>query len=316
MTKKTRGFGADDLDDLYEILSRAYASEDDEEVAALAGRALELDPDNPEALLFMTDLLDEDSDEERLSLLEKALARLKRDIEDEGLSGGDLSDESETGFVYLAVLQRMAYLLFTMEQDDRSMEIVEELLTYDYEDRTLAKTLYYRILLERGEWGRALEETLKETTREMGWAYARLLATFMLAGAGRPGRKENAPGAEKLGKMLWDAVRMSPNVPFYMLGYFPDPVEDTEEEEDDFHFALLFEGIWAVSLDLLNWFSSGVILFGLLTGRFGDESEDMREILDSLGFSAGCDDLIRKFGGTADDETALRALIESGYPNE
>ena len=298
----------DDINDVYEILDMAYESDDEEEIAELVERALSLEPDNPEALLLRADLIEDD--EERLPILERALEEAKRYFEEEGLSGGDIL-EDETGLVYLGLLQRTAFTLFALERDDRSLELVEELLSYDHEDKAAAKALYYRILLEREVWSRVLEETMKETTRGLGWAYARMIASFMLSG----GKKDAL--LEKLNKMLWDAVRMAPNVPFYMLGYIPDPIDDSESEGDDFHFGLLFEDIWSVSREMLNWFSKAVILFGLLSGRFGDESKDMEEILAALNGASDYEELTRSLtGAPEDDKTILNALTAGNYPTK
>ena len=298
--------------EIYDLLNRAYESEDADEVAKLVERALALEPDNPEALLLKADLTEED--EERLPFLERALEGTRRYIQDEGLTDEDFL-EDETGLVHLALLQRAAYTLFSLEEDDRSLELVEELLRYDHEDLAMAKTLYYRILLEQEEWARALEETMCEPSRGLGWAYARIVATFMLAGGKGKVKEAREKAREKngknLNKMLWDAVRMAPNVPFYMLGYMPDPVDESEDE--NFHFSLLFEDVLSVSRDLLNWFSKGTILFGLLTGRFGEESDDMREILATLGGAADYKELASHLED-ASDVTVLDALAAGNHP--
>ena len=287
--------------DIYEILDRAYESEDYDEIAELAEQALALDPDNPEALLLKADLLEEDED--RLPLLEKALTETKRYFQDEGLAGEEILDD-EMGLVYLGLLQRLAYTLFSLEQDERSLELVEELLGYDHEDQAMARTLYYRILLEQEKWAEVLEKTMQETVRGLGWAYARMIATFMLS------KDKNL---EAVNRMLWEAVRMAPNVPFYMLGYIPDPVDESEDE--DFHFGLLFEGIWTISRDLLNWFSKATILFGLLTGRFGRESDDMQEILSALDGAADYRKLTEQSGNSAEDGAVLDILTAGNYPS-
>jgi tetratricopeptide (TPR) repeat protein len=316
-TSKEKARLLENPEDIDEILGRAYESEDEDEIGELAGRVLALDPDNPEALLLKADLVQED-EEERLRLLERARGELERYFQAEGISGEDIL-EDDAGFVYLAILQRIAYTLFSLEEDDRALEVVEELLRCDPEDQALTRTLYYRIYLEREDWTHVLEETMKETKRELGWAYSRLTATFMLSlgrrgkGSGKTGGKDG--NLEKVNKMLWDAVRMAPNAPFYMLGYLPDPVDDSEEEDDAFHFGVLYEGVWEISRDLLNWFSKATILFGLLTGRFGGESGDMREILDALGGTADYEELTRSLAGADDDDAVLRALAEGNYPS-
>lgn len=292
--------------DIYEILDRAYESEDYDEVADLVEQALALEPDNPEALLLKADLVDED-DEERLVLLERAVEELRRYFREEGISGDDILEDEAMGPVYIGALQRTAYTLFSMEEDDRAMEMVEELLNYDYEDQELAKTLFYRILLEREEWSRVLEETMKDTVRTLGWAYSRMIATFMLS------KDKSVAGVDR---MLWEAVRMAPNAPFYMLGYIPDPVDESDAESEDFHFSMLFESVWSVSRELLNWFSKATILFGLLSGRFGRESDDMEEILEALNGSADYEELKRGPAAKAEGDSAIiDALMAGPWPS-
>lgn len=264
------GNGTGDIEDL---LERAYESEDAGEVEELVERALKLDPENPEVLLLQADLTEDD--DVRLPILVHAIENARSVLREEGIPEEDFA-EDELGTVYLALLQRAAFTLFSMEDDERSFEIVQELMRHDLDDQGSVRSLYYRILIEKRDWSLILRETMQDGDRQLGWAYARLAACFMLTEEGEGGTGEAAA-------MFWDALSMAPNVPFYMLGYFPDPVDDSEEEEEDFHFSLLFSDVWSSSHDLLNWFSRGVILFGLLSGRFGEEADDMLEILRSLG---------------------------------
>jgi len=298
-------------DHVYELLDRAYESDDIDEVTELIEQVLEISPDNPEALLLKSDLIDDD--EERLPILEQALKEARLYLEEEGLSGDDILEDT-VGLAYLGLLQRAAFTLFALERDDRSLELVEEILRYDHEDRAMAKTLYYRILLEREEWERVLEETMQESVRGLGWAYAGMIASFMLSEIDEKSAKSDI-ALKNLNKMLWDAIKMGPNVPFYMLGYIPDPVDDSELEEDDFHFGLLFENVWSASREMLNWFSKAVILFGLLSGRFGGESGDMEEILGALGGASDYEELTQSLeGASEDDEAILAALAAGNYP--
>ena len=264
------GNGTGDIEDL---LERAYESEDAGEVEELVERALELDPENPEVLLLQADLTEDD--DVRLPILVHAIENARSVLREEGIPEEDFA-EDELGTVYLALLQRAALTLFSMEDDERSFEIVQELMRHDLDDQGSVRSLYYRILIEKRDWSLILRETMRDGDRQLGWAYARLAACFMLTEEGEGGTGEAAA-------MFWDALSMAPNVPFYMLGYFPNPVDDSEEEVEDFHFSLLFSDVWSSSHNLLNWFSRGVILFGLLSGRFGEEADDMLEILRSLG---------------------------------
>ncbi|MBQ8693648.1 MAG: hypothetical protein IJ576_04900 [Synergistaceae bacterium] len=251
-----------------ELLDKAYNSEDDAEIAALVNQALELEPDNPEALLLLSDITQEP--EERLSILLSTLDNLHDALHDLNVPH-DLYAEHELGVVYLALMQRAAFTLFEVGDDEQAMEFIEQLLNYDIDDGGAVKSLYYRILIERGDWQRILDETLNDDNHELGWAYARVTAAFMLK------------DLNKANKYFWEALMMSPNVPFYMLGYFAEPIDESLTQElNDFNFAILYADVWALSRDLLNWFSRSVILFGLLSGRFAEQTQEMREILKSL----------------------------------
>lgn len=285
-----------------ELLDKAYESEDEGEIAALVDQALELEPDNPEALLLRADLTEDD--EERLSILTGATEAVRTVLAEMGVPEEEF-EEDELGTVYLALLQRKAFTLFSVGDDEAALSAVEELLRHDLDrdigDNGAAKSLFYRILIERGEWKRILDETAGDGDHQLGWAYARLAASFML--------DKDAKRRAESAQMFWDALVMAPNVPFYMLGYLPGPEDDDadDEENEDFNFACLYEDVWSLSRDLLNWFSRGVILFGLLTGRFGEESGSMLEILGSLGGREEYDRMSALIHDS-DDETVIETL--------
>ena len=260
----------DNLDSLSadELLDLAYNAEDDAEISELVDKALELEPDNPEALLLLSDIT-EDADE-RLSILLSTLDNLHDVLHDLNIPH-ELYNEHELGVVYLALMQRAAFTLFEVGDDEQAMEFCERLLKYNLDDDGAIKSLYYRILIERQEWQRILDESLNDDNHELGWAYARVAAAFMLK------------DLKSAAKYFWEALMMSPNAPFYMLGYLSEPVdEDNTQELNDFNFAVLYADVWALSRDLLNWFSRNVILFGLLSGRFAGQEREMSEILKSL----------------------------------
>lgn len=103
--------------DADELLDRAYESEDEAEVEALVERALELEPDNPEALLLRADLTDDD--EERLSILRGALEAVRVVLKDMEVEPEDFA-EDELGLVYLALLQRAAFTFFSVGEIGRA----------------------------------------------------------------------------------------------------------------------------------------------------------------------------------------------------
>ena len=283
-----------------DLLNRAYETDDWDETERLVKQALKLCPDHPEALLLQADLTEDD--EEKLPILQKALASAQRYLEEQEIEKDDIL-EDDAGIVYLALLQRTAFTLFALSDYEGAMKLVEELMEYDHEELAgVTRALFYRILLEQSAWAQVLEETMQDINRDLAWAYARTIATFMLS-------REKGP--ENAATLLWDAMRMAPNVPFYMLGYFPEPVEESDEE--DFHIALLFEGIWSVSRELLNWFSRATILFGLLSNRFGDETEDMKEILDALSGLREYQEFEKRLEATKLNDEEILSLLSAEH---
>ena len=142
----------------------------------------------------------------------------------------------------------------------------------------MVKALFYRVLIERRAWQKILSESMRDPTNTLAKAYAKLLAAWFMAGGVKNSRNVCA-------NLLWDCLSIAPDVPFYILGYFEEPDEESEPEAfEDFSFALMYYDTVAITDELFNWFSRGVILFGLLSGRFdGKEQDYLIDVLDSLG---------------------------------
>ena len=69
-------------------------------------------------------------------------------LREEGIPEEDFA-EDELGTVYLALLQRAAFTLFSLEDDERSFEIVQELMRHNLDDQGSVRSLYYRIRIQR-----------------------------------------------------------------------------------------------------------------------------------------------------------------------
>ena len=239
---------------------------------AIADQMLELDPDQPEALIIKADNTPEES--RRVKFLEHALLCVNHSVS---------PDPEDIQILTLMIYQRLSYTLFSLGRYDDALsacinilEAPEEILE-ELEDWGDTKMLYYRILIERHEWQRILSESMQDPEHTPAWAYARLVAAYMLA----------PQGSEKkiCANMFWDALILSPDIPFYMLGYYPEPDDDAGPEVFmAFNFAVIFYDIVSVSEEFRRWFTRGVILFGLLSNRFdGRERDYMLDVIDTLG---------------------------------
>ena len=256
-----------------QLLQMAWATKSRARIMAIADQVLEIDPYNTEALMMKADGTD-DADT-RIRLLEKALS---------SLDNPESCNPEDKDMLFLVLNQRMAYTFFALNNMDRALEFCQTALKFgedhsnldEMDDEGAMKTLYYRIMIERRDWQKILAETLKDEDHSLAWGYARLVAAWMIA-------PDN--GRAVCANMFWDVLMIAPDVPFYMLGYFPEP-DDSDDitAHDNFEFALMFYDVVSVSDDLFRWFSRGVILFGLLSGRFdAKEREYMLDVIDTLG---------------------------------
>lgn len=256
-----------------QLLQMAWATKSTARIMAIADQILEIDPDNTEALMMKAD--NTDNAEKRIALLDRALASLDK-------PGSCEPDDRD--LLFLVLNQRMAYTYFAVGDMDKAFSYCETALKSEAEHEDLdamdgtdaMMTLYYRILIARQDWQKILAETLRDEEHSLAWGYARLVAAWMIA-------PDN--GRAVCANMFWDVLMLAPDVPFYMLGYFPEPDDEADPEaHSDFDFALMYYDVLSVSDDFFQWFSRGVILFGLLSGRFdGRERDYMIDVIDSLG---------------------------------
>ncbi|MBR1439128.1 MAG: hypothetical protein IJ587_11400 [Synergistaceae bacterium] len=252
------------------LLELAWTSASKSKQLSLTRQVLDIDPDNTEALIILADNTD-DNDER-----EKILLHARETLGEPDNYQPDMKEE----FAF-AVTYRLAYTYFAQENYSQTLlecDNAEELLASSddpdgQEDIDEIKSLRYRTLIAVGEWQKILALTMKDETRNLSWAYSRLIAVWIMSG-----------GTNKTlcASMFWDALILSPDVPFYMLGYYEEP--DDDEENEAFDFAVMYYDILSVSDEFFHWFTRGTILFGLLTNRFdGREREYVLDVIDSLG---------------------------------
>jgi len=259
-----------------QLLTMAWSTSSPARELAIANQILEINPDNVEALIIKADQLE--NQEKSLELLQHALKAL--DIP------GNYEDD-EKKLLFISINHRIAYAYMGLGKLDNAFEYCETVLKFCEEnsedeyirseyDGTMMKALFYRVLIERRDWPRILSESMRDSENSLGRAYAKLIAAWFMSG-------ENSK--KICSNLLWDALSIAPEVPFYILGYFDEPDEESEPEAfEDFSFALMYYDTVAITDEFFHWFSRGVILFGLLSGRFeGKEQDYLVDVLDGLG---------------------------------
>ena len=280
------------------LLSMAWNTNSTARTLAIANQILEIDPENPEALILKADNME--NHDERAEILLHAASSLNN-------PGSYNPDDRD--LLAFVINQRLAYAFYAMNKYDKSFEYCEAALKFANENQDdpdtennlrEMKDLYYRILIERHEWQKILTETMRDEEHSLAWAYSRLIAAWMIA----PGKAQSV-----CANMFWDALMFGPDVPFYVLGYLEEPDDDCGPvEQEEFDFALMYYDAFSISDDFFNWFSRGAILFGLLSNRFdAKEREYMLDVIDTLG---GYDEYekMSKVLVEADDAAIIEAL--------
>jgi hypothetical protein len=255
-------------EEINSLLDQAYGSDDDEEIKALSMKVLGIDPDHPEGLLLLADMT-EDA-EQQVALLERALPRARRKFENSHGDAGDEFHDSDPWLLYMGVMQRLGFALFPDGDLERVLDIAEDLVKNDPEDRTLGKSLYYRCLLEMEKYGEILKKCLTDDNITPAMQHAKALSLFTLEGP-----------TDDSYSALWDVFKVGPDIPFFLLGYWPEPDTEDEREEEDFNFSLLFEEAWSRNEETLNWLAKAAVLFGYFTNRLNERTLENMEILAS-----------------------------------
>lgn len=285
----------DALERIEELLDEAYYTDDPVEMERLAREVLELDEDNAEAIILLADAVE--YSEEKITLLEKARDILTEEIEAVLHSPEGNVLEDDTGMLYIAVLQRLGFAHFSEGRNEEALAIARDIEQYDPEGETLARTLLYRVMLEMELDSEVLQEALKDGKDSLAAVHGKAIAAFRLSGPGRPAYRA-----------LWDAFLAGPEIPFYILGFMTESDEASEEELEEYNFALLFEDAWSSDSELIKWLTRATILLGLTASLFpGDDVEKMMILADALEIADFVEDAMVKTESRNDWGTLSRS---------
>ncbi|MBQ3395232.1 MAG: hypothetical protein IJG55_02740 [Synergistaceae bacterium] len=282
---------------IIQLLSMAYDTDSTARVIAISNQILELDPDNPEALILKEYRIK--GEEKKIELLLSAL---------DSLNKPENANYKDRDLFLLEVNEGLALMYFVRNKFHESFTYASEAMNIlnDHEDLRdeidgdgYFRSVYYRVMIELHEWQKILAESMRDEERNTAWAYSRLIAAYMLA----------PEHGRVYANMFWDMLRISPDMPFYMLGIYEEPDDDADSEEaEDFNFALMFYDTLDISQEFKNWFTRGVILFGLLTNRFDESEHDY--MIDALDASGGYEEYekMSRIIVEGDDEAVIEML--------
>ncbi|HOO63041.1 MAG TPA: hypothetical protein PK364_03855 [Synergistaceae bacterium] len=249
---------------LEKLLNELYEDHSSSALQSLTEKIFRLDPENPEALLFLADHTEDP--EEALSYLSRGVTRLRSLLgELPENQGGDLQA------LLFEALQRMGWYYILEDRGEEAVALSEELLALPQEDYSWAKAIHYVGLILTEQYSRVLERVIAEEDPDVFSAHVKAMALL-----------EYSHSSRESTIALWDAFRLDPNLPFYLLDFWVPPLdgEDDEEDLESYSRALLLEPAWTLTEPRITALSTAAVFFGYITERIPDHLlEDITEEL-------------------------------------
>lgn len=280
-----------------------YGEEDPERRTQLVAELAESEPENPLVKYMVWQEMDEEESAARISMLEEAVAALRPFAENETLS--DESDDVHAAFV--SMLSDYASHLYFYGEKDRALEVASEFMKYDRDGYIVGRLVYYALLIEKGQFDRAVEAADEDVCETPIAAYCRAIALYE-----RDGANEDASDA------LLEAISLDPDMVFYILGFwtFDEEQEEAADANDEeaayledlmMHVSVLSE-LWAATEERLAFLGVVAFAFGYMTGRMEDAGD--MEMLEEGYKTLGCLEEMQEARDT------LHAAIASGKEQE
>lgn len=267
------------------LLKRAYQSHDWDEMRRLALEVLELDANQLEALVLLSDASEDER--EQIGLLRRALALLPSSQADVSRLTRDKRELKAT------ILERLATALLEIDPNEALVHASQAIETDPVYCETSRSLLYSALLLLR-RFGDVLIELFQDITGCPARFYARALALYCLGGKG-----------EAFFQGLWEALAKDPDMAFYALGFWPDPPQEDDDEWDYLRVASIMIVPWLDHEEAYGWLMTATLLFGYLTDRLPDATlEELKPYLIQVDFM---DEMNRSLG---EFEAMLRPLGE------
>lgn len=249
---------------LEQLLDELYEGGPPSSMNRLVEEIFRIDPENPEALLFLADQSEEPEDS--LEYLSRCVRSIRKLLED-----SPESEREDMQTFLCEALQRMGWFYILENRGEEAVALSEELLTLPQEDFAWARAIRYVGLILTEQYSRVLEAVIAEEEPDVFSAHVKAMALLECS----------APSRESA-IALWDAFRMDPNLPFYLLDFWVPPSEEEDQEEDleSYSRGLLLEPAWTLSESRIMALSTGAVFFGYITERIPDHL--LEEITEEL----------------------------------
>ncbi|MDR1021121.1 MAG: hypothetical protein LBL73_10220 [Synergistaceae bacterium] len=263
------------------MVEQMISADDPHKRSSLATAILGFDPENPAAKYVTWQELDDEASMERMDLLYEAIETLRPLIK----SHEETVDENDYS-LFLSMLSDLSSFLYFRGEKEKAFDAAQELVDLDSECYIAGRIVYYSILVERGEYRKAIDAADADMCETPIAAYCRAIALYELEGAS--GEASDA---------VIEAISIDPDMAFYITGMWAFDDEDMEGTDDDDGYmdelmmqsAILSE-LWAAADERLAFLSVIVFAFGYLTGRVED-AEDISMLEDGYKSLSCLDDM-------------------------
>lgn len=262
------------------LLNRLDMAETDDEIHVIGKLLLNEDPKSPYGKLAVWETLADEESLESLDMLIEALDEIRAVIESkEELAFIDGDRDSQ---VYCKILMDLGYSLLSGGAAEDALNIARELVNFDDEGYFPSRELLYRCMLDLDMYGGILESLESDPLESVVGEHARAIALI-----------ETEASRAEIRDAINYAISLAPNVPFFILGIWDFPEEESDMD-DDLEEAVLnatyLADPWSKTDRRLMLLSVPVFMLGYLTERIEDEKE-IKTLLQTYEYAGILEDV-------------------------
>lgn len=310
-------------ENVLKAFSEVFEALDIEDDAARI-KALPKGGGNPFADYIRWQVMDDDTSEKNIKLIEHAVDVLSRPMRsalervEAGESGelryGDTVYDIEDVFqLYAYMLSDLAGQRYFSGDKEAAAGPASEFMKFNVGDSYVGASVHYALMIEKEQYGRVIEEA-DSGSENLPSAHCRAIALFETEGS-----------CEEASDAMLAAISLDPDINFYILGVWEIDLDDIDEEQLEEIDPLLVQSsvlhdLWSKNDERLAFFSRHVFAIGYLTGRIDDEDEiaaieEGYKLCDSLDeMRAARDEINAMIAAGKDyetvDEEAVMAFIK------
>lgn len=280
-------------------LSReGYFIDDDKRRIEIADAVLAQRPDDPFATFLKWQTLSVD-EPVPIEPLEQAVRSVREMIDEDDTSPKQEIDDVFD--VYSAMLSELCADQYFSSQKDDALSTAEEFREYRTDGDDISDLIFYSLLIERGEFERAIKEADGDMLAGAFAEHCRAISIYEIDG----------PTAEATDALL-EAVSNDPKMAFGVMTYGYDDEDDDDidriiDDEDVDHVmrVSMLAALWTADDERFSFFASALFAVSYLLDIFANVEDSNKELEKTLK-RLGCLDAMRSA------RSAIRKMRKAG----